>query len=112
MKYTTRSTLLMITYIFIFIKISAARIPDTTRSIEMQDRIYWCDSVNIEETPMLEISDCEKKESKIDNLKLDAEYKYIAVLTRDPFEVLGTGNECNKQVIKVTTYTNIFSLLL
>ena len=108
MKYTTRSTLLMITYIFIFIKISAARIPDTTRSIEMQDRIYWCDSVNIEETPMLEISDCEKKESKIDNLKLDAEYKDVAVLTRDPFEVLGTGYECNKQVIKVTTYTNVF----
>ena len=35
-------------------------------------------------------------------------YQDIAVLTRDPFEVLGKGYECNKQVIQVTTYTNIF----
>ena len=108
MKCTTESTFLMLTHVFIMTSMPIAVIPDSMRRIEMHDRIYWCDDIRMDETPMLEISTCEKKEPIIDKLKLNATYENIAVLTRDPFEVLGKGYECNKQVIQVTTYTNIF----
>ena len=98
------SNTILIIFIFFFLFASVVG-----NRVDIFDQIYWCDQVD-HNTPVLNLIDACSWNNISTNVTLNTNHDYndVAILSKDPFEVLGKGIECLVQVIQITTYTNFF----
>ena len=83
-------------------------------SISIKDKIYFCESITELNTPLIEIDEsCDPPAIEPDIINkiyqfANRQFNQAAILSRNSFEVSGSGYECSKQIIQIQTYVNIF----